>query len=186
MAPRPIAMTGVIYPLNKMDPPIPCYIVGNAWDPSLDVGGGPIGPPPGVWPPAGVVSPPIYYPPEVWPPRPPGQGGVPTPPIYYPPEIWPRPPGQGGPPGIWGPTDPRPTPPIYWPGYPDLPPGPDGKPPEPPQPGDPTTPVPPPAGSPGWPTQGIAPPPFIVVNYPGIGPVIVAPPEAPPTAAPKK
>lgn len=26
--------------------------------------------------------------------------------------------GGGGPPGIWGPTDPRPTPPIMWPGYP--------------------------------------------------------------------
>lgn len=26
------------------------------------------------------------------------------------------PPGQ--PPGIWGPNDPRPTPPIYWPGFP--------------------------------------------------------------------
>lgn len=30
----------------------------------------------------------------------------------------PMPPGPEGPVHIWGPTDPRPTPPIYWPGYP--------------------------------------------------------------------
>lgn len=62
-------------------------------------------------------------------PQPPFPGsppGVPTHPIYYPPGIWgptdPRPgwglPGQ--PPGIWGPTDPRPTPPIHIPGQPPL------------------------------------------------------------------
>ena len=67
------------------------------------------GQPPGIWPPVGVVSPPIYYPPEVWPPRPPSPpvgiwppAGVVSPPIYYPPEIWPpRPPSAGQPPGIW-------------------------------------------------------------------------------------
>lgn len=33
------------------------------------------------------------------------------------------PPGGGdGPVHIWGPTDPRPTPPIWWPGYPNNPP----------------------------------------------------------------
>ena len=44
--------------------------------------------------------------------------------------------------------------------------------------GDPTTPLPPPSGSGGWPVQPIVPPPYIVVQYPGIGPVIVAPPES--------
>ena len=46
----------------------------------------------------------------------------------------PMPPGQGGgsPPGIWGPTDPRPTPPIALPpGYPGQPPGGGGAPPYP-------------------------------------------------------
>lgn len=112
----------------------------------------------------------------------------------------PMPPGQGGgspgdPPGIWGgPIDPYPdhglpgrppgtwggagegfpTPPIYLP--PQVPPG--MKPPEPPQPGDPTTAVP---GN--WPVQPVTPPPYIIVQYPGIGPVYVAPPE---TAQPTK
>lgn len=38
------------------------------------------------------------------------------------------PPGNGKPPGIWGPTDPRPTPPIYIPQPPSIPtePPPDG------------------------------------------------------------
>jgi hypothetical protein len=68
------------------------------------------------------------------------------------------------PPGIWGgPIIP-----------PNVPPG--LQPPTPPNPGDPTTPVPPPAGSAGWPVQPIAVPPYIVVNYPGVGPVVVAPP----------
>ncbi len=76
----------------------------------------------------------------------------------------------------WGPG--FPTNPIAGipglPGYmPPLPPGT-----EQPQPGDPTTPLPPPSGSSGWPVQPITPPPYIVVQYPGIGPVIVAPPES--------
>ena len=89
------------------------------------------------------------------------------------------------------PNAPRPSHPIMLPGMPGwgddlkpthpivLPPDsvpPDCKPPTPPNPGDPTTPVPPPAGSSGWPVQNIVPPPYIVVNYPGIGPVVVAPP----------
>ena len=41
------------------------------------------------------------------------------------------------------------------------------------------TPVPPPAGSDGWPIQPIVPPPFIVVSYPGIGPVVVPAPIMP-------
>lgn len=82
--------------------------------------------------------------------------------------------GEGGnPPGIWGgANEPFPTPPIYLP--PQLPPG--VQPPTPPKPGDPTTPVPPPAGAAGWPVQPVVPPPYVVINYPGVGPVYVAPP----------
>lgn len=99
--------------------------------------------------------------------------------------------GGGKPPGIWGgPIDPYPDhglpgAPGIWPqpGHPahpivlppeQVPPG--MQPPTPPSPGDPTTPVPPPAGSAGWPVQPITPPAYLVVTYPGIGPVYVAPP----------
>lgn len=105
--------------------------------------------------------------------------------------IFPPPSGGGGnPPGIWGPTDPRPNPPIanVPPGSNPNPPGfglrpehpivlppeqvpPDMKPPEAPAPGSPTTSVP---GN--WPVQPVTPPEYLVVNYPGIGPVVVAPP----------
>ena len=85
--------------------------------------------------------------------------------------------GGGHPPGPvdpgWGfPVEGRPHPehPIY---YPPLVP-PSLVPPEPVVPGAPTTPVPPPAGTAGWPVTGIVPPPYIVVYYPGIGPVTVA------------
>ena len=119
MAAVPVMMSGVLYPKNKKDPPIPATFVGNAWNPNLSVGGGPIVPP-------------------------------------------------GSPPGIWGgPIDPYPD--IGLPIPPTLPP--DATPPAPPEPGAPTTAVP---GE--WPVQPVVPPPFIVVNYPGVGPVIVAPP----------
>lgn len=114
------------------------------------------------------------------------------------------PPEGGSPPGIWGPTDPRPTPPIALPpGYPGSPPGiwpnppegtaphpehpivlppdqvpPDMKPPEVPPAGT-TTPVPPPAGSGGWPVAPIVPPPYVVLRYPGVGPIYVTPPTQP-------
>ena len=102
-----------------------------------------------------------------------GPGGPPHPafPISGPPgSIFP--PGSGYPPVIGGG-------PIYPPNIP-----PSLTPPTPPNPGDPTTPLPPPAGSPGWPVQAIVPPPYIVVQYPGIGPVVVAPPGAAPPTAP--
>jgi hypothetical protein len=87
--------------------------------------------------------------------------------------------GPGSPPGIWGPTDPRPTHPIVLP--PDqVPPG--MQPPSPPPPGT-TSPVPPPEGSGGWPVSGQVPPPYVVMTYPGVGPIYVAPPL---TATPKK
>lgn len=85
-------------------------------------------------PPSGPVDP-GYSPPWARPPVDPGYSppwarpGGPVDPGYSPP--WARP---GPPPGIWGPTDPRPTPPIYIPppgsppplgiwGPPDMPPG---------------------------------------------------------------
>lgn len=88
------------------------------------------------------------------------------------------PPGSGG--GGGGGRPPGPVDPGY--GYPEKPvdpeygvPGPPypGVPPvqEPPQPGDPTTVIP---GN--WPVQPVTPPPYLIVNYPGIGPVKVAPP----------
>src|SRR5262245_42954052 len=59
---------------------------------------------------------------------PPGIWG-PTDPRPTPP-IYIPPPGGQPPPVSWGPDDPRPTPPIYWPGFPNWPPT--GTPPDPP------------------------------------------------------
>jgi len=117
-------------------------ILGEMYNADLSIGGGPIIPPaqpPGIWPPAGVVSPPIYYPPYVPPPlfptHPIAPGGPPpgvvSPPIYYPPSVppplFPTPPiylppsgGGGTPPGIWPPSGVV-SPPIYYP--PAQPPG---------------------------------------------------------------
>jgi hypothetical protein len=91
----------------------------------MQQGGGPVDPgynPPGVGGPGS---------------RPPGQGGGPVDPGYSPP--WARPPvdpgynppgvggpgsggGGGSPPGVWGPTDPRPSQPIFFPRPGDPPP----------------------------------------------------------------
>lgn len=91
--------------------------------PPVDPGYGVPAPPNHIWGPTDPrPTPPIY-----WPGFPGGGGGGTQPPsgahpehpIYYPPG--PVDPGYGvpgPPPHIWGPTDPRPTPPIYWPGYP--------------------------------------------------------------------
>lgn len=104
-----------------------------------------------------------------------GVGGGPVIPPGSPPGIWGGPidpypdhglPGR--PPGTWGGAgEPFPTPPIYIP--PSVPPS--LKPPEAPEPGSPTTAVP---GN--WPVQPVTPPEYVVFNYPGIGPVVVAPP----------
>lgn len=123
-------------------------IVGEGSLTGLGVGGGPIIPPES----GGGENPPgIWGPPGPWP----------TPPIAFPPGTWP------------GQNPPHPAHPIVLP--PEQVP-PDMKPPAPPQPGDPTTPVPPPAGSAGWPVNPMTPPAYLVINYPGIGPVYVAPP----------
>ncbi|HEX8837678.1 MAG TPA: hypothetical protein VF748_12130 [Candidatus Acidoferrum sp.] len=98
----------------------------------------------------------------------------------------PMPPGQGGggqPPGIWGPPGPWPSPPIH------LPPGggggqPPGQEPHPEHPivippGSPNVPPPgsPPVIVPGTqPTNPMTPPSAIVIQYPGIGKVVVPQP----------
>lgn len=50
MAAVPIVFSGVFYPKNKMDKPIPGTFVGNAVIAGLEVGGGPIEPPPDIKP----------------------------------------------------------------------------------------------------------------------------------------
>lgn len=165
MASVEVTISGVLYDKTARTTQ-PVVLIGEATLTGLGVGGGPIIPP-------GSGG----SPPGIWGPNDPR----PTPPIAFPPGwVGGVPPGQ--PPGIWGPNDPRPTPPIFIP--PNVPPS--LTPPEEPQPGDPTTIV---EGN--FPVQPIEPPPYIVMNYPGIGPVVVAPPaeqEAQPqsAAAPKK
>ena len=106
----------------------PIVIVGEYYDPTLSIGGGPIIPTP--QPPSpGVPTHPIFYPPGIWGPTDPrpgwglpgggGSPGVPTHPIFYPPGIW----GPTDPRPGWGPVGPQPgpwpplfpTPPIYIP-----------------------------------------------------------------------
>ena len=150
MAAVEVTISGVLY--DKHGRTVQnVVLIGEASLTGIGVGGGPM-------PPGGDNRPPVIWgPPD---PRP-------NPPIYFPPE-W----GSERPPVIWGPPDPRPNPPIYFP--PNIPPG--LQPPEAPPPGSATTPLPPPAGSGGWPVQPIQPPQYMVVWYPGIGPVVVAPP----------
>src|SRR5215831_475205 len=105
MSARPVMMTGVIYPMDKMHAPMPVSFVGNAWDPSLSVGGGPVPPSPPVDP--------GYSPP--WAQVPPGS---PTFPIWGPPGIE-LPPSPGYPPVAGHPLPPIPeTPPELPPGTP--------------------------------------------------------------------
>jgi hypothetical protein len=92
-------------------------------------------------------------------PEAPGEPVFPAHPIVLPPEI-------SGPPGPW------PQPPIHIP--PEKPP----TLPNAPDPGDPPVALPAPPGSAGWPVAMVVPPPFIIVNYPGVGPLVVAPPAA--------
>jgi len=108
MSAKPVMMTGVIYPMDKMHAPMAVSFVGNAWDPTLSVGGGPVIPPEQ---PPGVPIHPIWGPPGFNPPgpgMPPGIGGgpiIPDPPTEPPqPEPPPitivikPPPAEGG----WG------------------------------------------------------------------------------------
>jgi hypothetical protein len=111
--------------------------VGELYDPTLSIGGGPImpGEPPGIWPSPGHPAHPIApggRPPGIWGGAPPyvdiggpGPQPVPTPPIYIPPGFVDGKPEHPiyFPPGVWVPT--FPTQPIYLPdpgpGVPVLP-----------------------------------------------------------------
>ena len=127
-------------------------LIGEAFLTGLGVGGGPIIPPPG---PGGPVDP--GY-------------GKPTPPDV----IWGGRPPPGG--GSWVPPqpgDPHPSHPIALPGDPWWPTDP---PPTIPPPGSP------PVVLPGLkPVNPIVPPPCIIVDYPGIGKVLVPQPAPPVT-----
>lgn len=168
MAGVEVTITGMLYDkLNRTSQNV--VLIGEATLTGVGIGGGPIVPP--QQPPGGGGGLPI-------PPVDPGYG-IPLPPDFKPPGIWPSPghpahpiaPG-GQPPGIWGgANEPFPTPPIYFP--PQVPP--DLQPPEPPPPGT-VTPVPPPGDQAGWPVQPITPPAYMVVWYPGVGPLYVTPP----------
>lgn len=166
MAGVEVTITGMLYDkLSRTTQNV--VLIGEATLTGLGVGGGPMPPgqgggggdkPPGIWgPPGPWPTPPIHLPP--------GQGGG-------------QPPGGGGqPPGIWPGPGPLPHPehPIVLP--PDQVP-PEQKPPQVPPPGT-VTPVPPPAGSGGWPVQPQTMPEYVVLNYPGYGPVVVTPPSQP-------
>lgn len=153
MASVEVTISGVLYDKYSRTAR-PVTLIGEAILTGLGVGGGPIMPPDS----GGGENPP-----GIWGPLP----GFPTPPIHLPPV------GPGGPPpGIW--PGPGPLPGIEHPIV--IPPEnvpPEFKPPEPPPPGSPTTPVP---GN--WPVNPVTPPAYLVVNYPGIGPVYVAQPSS--------
>lgn len=176
MAAVEVTISGVLYDkLARTTRPV--VLIGEATLTGLGVGGGPMPPgsgspgdPPGIW--GGPIDPypdhGLPPPTGIWPP--PGRPTHPIAPGGPPPGIWP---GPGPLPGIEHPIV---IPPENVP--------PDFKPPEPPAPGSPTTPVPPPAGSGGWPVNPMTPPAYLVVNYPGIGPVYVAQPAHPPSPTP--
>jgi hypothetical protein len=155
MAAVEITISGVLYD-KQCRTTRNVVLTGEATLAGLGAGGGPIIPgggqrPPGIW--GGPIDP---YP----------DIGGPGPQPPHPPPL-----------GTWGGGAPWPgyaAPPIYIP--PSVPPI--VTPPTPPSPGDPTTIVPPPAGSPGWPVHPVAVPPYMVVWYPGIGPIVVPPPLA--------
>jgi hypothetical protein len=104
MATVPVILSGVFYPKNKKDPPLVGTFVGNAAVAGLQVGGGPIEPPPdsGEGPPLviwGGGNEPFPTPPIMWP-------GFPNspPPVVEPPPEFPNPgPVKPFPPdGGWG------------------------------------------------------------------------------------
>lgn len=163
MAVVEVTISGILYDkLNRTQQHV--VLIGDASLTGLGIGGGPM--PPGS---GGGGSP--GYPAHPWVPPFGGDPGYGAPPNWG---TW----GGAGQPGPFPPQGARPEHPIYYP--PNVPPV--LTPPTPPNPGDPVTPVPPPAGSQGWPVAAIVPPPYIVVNYPGVGPVTVP---APLTAQPK-
>ena len=153
MAAVAVQIRGTLYDLQSKSSR-QVLLQGEASLLGLEIGGGPIIPPEG----GGGGG----DPPGIW-----GGGNVPmpNPPIANVPGApGYRPPGDH----IWGGGNvPMPNPPIYLP--PEQVP-PNMKPPQPPPAGT-TAPVP---GN--WPTSGMVPPEYVVFNYPGVGPIYVAPP----------
>lgn len=166
MSSVPVMISGVLWD-HALKAGRAVTLMGEATIPGLGVGGGPIYPP--EQPPGGGSPPGIWGPPGPWP----------TPPINFPPGwVGGVPPGGGGgqPPGIWpNPPEgqaPIPSHPIALPGDPWWP-GNAPKPPEMPPPGSP------PVVLPGaQPIHPMTPPPAIVVDYPGVGKVLVPLPVA--------
>lgn len=151
MAAVEITFRGTEYDLqNKSSRQV--VLIGEAFLTNVGIGGGPIippGQPPGIW---GGGNVPMPTPPIA---------NVPGAPGYQPPGIWPNPPeGQA----------PIPSHPIALPGDPWWPTSP---PPTIPPPGSP------PVVLPGTaPVHPITPPPAIIVDYPGVGKVLVPQPAA--------
>lgn len=164
---QPTAVTIVGFISVAGSPNVPAVFTGLATQ--NVVGGGPI------------VPPPAGSPPGIWG----GNDPYPTPPIAFPPGwvggVPPKPPG-GSPPSVW-PNPPEGTAPI--PGHPIALPG------DPWWPSDPAPVIPPPGSPPTvlpgtTPVHPITPPPAIVVDYPGVGKVLVPLPASPPAAPPAK
>lgn len=149
-----VTITGVLYDkVNRTSQNV--VLIGDAYITGLTIGGGPIIPP--GQPPLGIWGP---TDPRPTPPIPIYPGGTPNPPV-----IWP---GPGVPPEGQAPI---PSHPIALPGDPWWPPT---APPTMPPPGSPPVIIP---G--GTPVHPITPPPAIVVDYPGIGKVLVPQPVPP-------
>ena len=79
MSAVPIIYNCLVYPRNKTVAPFPATIVGLASIAGLEVGGGPIEPPPDI-----PVQPPL----EIWPNPPEGQAPMPGHPIALPGDPW--------------------------------------------------------------------------------------------------
>lgn len=79
MAAVPIVFNCLVYPRNKTVQPYPATIVGLASIAGLEVGGGPIEPPPDI-----PVEPPL----TIWPNPPEGQAPLPSHPIALPGDPW--------------------------------------------------------------------------------------------------
>src|SRR5262245_46448910 len=104
MAAVPVTFSGVFFPKNKKDPPVPGVYVGYAWATGLSVGGGPVYP---TTPPPGTPEHPIVLPPTDAHPEhpiflPPDQPPEVPPDIPTDPSVGKPPPPDGG--WGWSPT----------------------------------------------------------------------------------
>lgn len=80
MAAVPVTIYGMLYPAAKGEKPQMVTLMGIQWNPSVEVGGGPILPPEDVKPP----EPPLV----IWPNPPEGQAPLPEHPIALPGDPW--------------------------------------------------------------------------------------------------